>query len=392
MKHDDSSYSKGDEKGRSRTEDHEKAGFYPKTEEERRRQRRREWSIQQERLRQHERLRRKKILEFEIRYARSKGLLHPRGRCFHYSCSKSKSKSPDNHHRRTSEPNAPKTSIMSEKLEPSDGTIPLFKGPEVAGELRRDIVNPEDVVLKRRAGEGCKPIFEREEINGGANTTEEIVEHRTIMTVNNENLENTSKTAKKYTGSSSSVRSSSHSPRRISSRHSRCTDQKHGNGESYRTDRKRGRSEDRSRKYRESYKEKGRRQPHDVKEQHLRERKSRRDYSRSRERDFHHRSFSYDKSYGKYRERPGERSRDSSREHRLPPAHYIEPIPVPIYYGNFPPRPIMVGPLVPIRGQVPLGGNRHPMMGPLRPFPPRFISPDMYRLRAPPNPRFGPIY
>lgn len=44
----------------------------------------------------------------------------------------------------------------------------------------------------------------------------------------------------------------------------------------------------------------------------------------------------------------------------------------------------MVGPLVPIRGQVPLG-TRH-MMGPLRPFPPRFIPPDMYRLRPPPNP------
>lgn len=47
----------------------------------------------------------------------------------------------------------------------------------------------------------------------------------------------------------------------------------------------------------------------------------------------------------------------------------------------------MVGPLVPIRGQVALGGSRHaPMMGPLRPFPPRFVAPDMYRLRPPPNP------
>lgn len=46
----------------------------------------------------------------------------------------------------------------------------------------------------------------------------------------------------------------------------------------------------------------------------------------------------------------------------------------------------MVGPLVPIRGQGPLGSNRHPMMGPLRPFAPRFIPADMYRLRPPLNP------
>lgn len=42
----------------------------------------------------------------------------------------------------------------------------------------------------------------------------------------------------------------------------------------------------------------------------------------------------------------------------------------------------MVRPWVPMRGQVP--GSRH--IGPLTPFPPRFIPPDMYRLRPPPNP------
>ncbi|XP_017795294.1 PREDICTED: female-specific protein transformer-like [Habropoda laboriosa] len=174
-----------------------------------------------------------------------------------------------------------------------------------------------------------------------------------------------------------------------------------GNKEMYRTNRERDRSKDRSREYKECYVEKGRRQaePRDVEEQHIRKRKSRSGHPRSREReqrkwerDSHHRSFSYDKSYREYRERPRERSRerkerDRSRERRLRPAPYIEQIPVPIYYGNFAPGPVMVGPLVPIRGQVPLGGNRHPsMMGPLRLFPPRFISPDMYRLPPPLNP------
>lgn len=47
----------------------------------------------------------------------------------------------------------------------------------------------------------------------------------------------------------------------------------------------------------------------------------------------------------------------------------------------------MVSPLVPVRGHVPLGGSRHfPMMGPIRPFPPRFAPPSMYRLRPPSNP------
>ncbi|XP_061928989.1 female-specific protein transformer-like isoform X3 [Apis cerana] len=294
---------------------------------------------------------------------------------------------------------------LFEKLESSDGTS-LFRGPEgtqvsatelrkikvdihrvlpgkpttTTDELKRDIINPEDVMLKRRTGEGSKPIFEREEIKNVLTKTNEITEHRTVLAVNIEKselyliiLENETKTCKKYAISSNSLRSRSRSFQRTSSCHSR----------------ERSCSRDRSREY----KKKDRRydQLHNVEEKHLRERTSRRRYSRSRERE--QKSYKNEREYREYRETSRERSRDRrererSRKHRIIPSHYIEQIPVPVYYGNFPPRPIMVRPWVPMRGQVP--GSRH--IGPLTPFPPRFIPPDMYRLRPPPNPRFGPMY
>ncbi|XP_050472196.1 uncharacterized protein LOC126864678 isoform X2 [Bombus huntii] len=344
MKRNVSNHSHRDEKLRLSRNGNYEAGLR-RTEEERLR-RRREWMIEQQRLREHEKLKEKKILEYEIRRAIEKGLPLPRGRFSHHSRSKSKSKSTENRHR-TVTSNTSNTSILSKKLEPSDGTTPLFKGPEgtqvsaaelrrikvdihrnvpgkaTTDDLQRDIINPEDVLVKRREGEGSKPIFEREEIKGTTVKTDEIEERRTVVVLNNENLESKSKMNKKYTTSS---RNRSPSPRHRSSRHARSS------------------------KDERSYRERSR--------------------ERSRER----------------------RERDRSREHRIPPSHYIEQIPVPVYYGDFPPRPIMVGPLVPIRGQVPpLGGTRH-MIGPLRPFPPRFIPPDMYRLRPPLNPRFRPMY
>ncbi|EFN76633.1 hypothetical protein EAI_07168 [Harpegnathos saltator] len=67
-----------------------------------------------------------------------------------------------------------------------------------------------------------------------------------------------------------------------------------------------------------------------------------------------------------------------------------------LFIMNFPPRPYMVSPMVTIpRGQVPpLGRGRHPpLMGPVRPFPPRFVPPDIYRMGPPaPNPRYGPMF
>ena len=84
------------------------------------------------------------------------------------------SKSPPSRHGRTSVSDTPKT--LSEKLESSNGTTPIFKGPEgtqisvtelrrikvdihrsipgksTADDLHREIINPEDVVVKRREG------------------------------------------------------------------------------------------------------------------------------------------------------------------------------------------------------------------------------------------------
>ncbi|CAK9811921.1 hypothetical protein ANTQUA_LOCUS7018 [Anthophora quadrimaculata] len=152
MRRNEPGYSQRDERGRSsRSEDYE-TGVRSKSEEQRARRR-----------------------QFEIQRARKRGLPLPK-RFLYMIRSKSRSKSPEDQHRRTCTSDASKVSILSKKLESSDGTTPLFKGPEgtqvdatelrrikvdihrnipgmtVTGELQRDIVNPEDVVLKRRAG------------------------------------------------------------------------------------------------------------------------------------------------------------------------------------------------------------------------------------------------
>ncbi|XP_043254371.1 serine/threonine-protein kinase fray2-like [Colletes gigas] len=419
MKRNTSRHSHSDEKSSSSRKEDCNETLRSRTEEEKLR-RRREWMIQQERQREHDRLKEKMILEYEIRRARKKGLPLPKQGLSCHNRRKSRSKTPPSLHGRSSASSTARTTILSKKLESSEGTTPLFKGPEgtkisitelrkikvnihrnIPGksspsELQRDIINPEDVVLKRRAGEGSKPIFEREEIKGTTLDTEEVEEHRTIVSIKSETSGNKSKTCNRRSASLSLEKTRSHSPLRTSSRHSRHEDTKHDDRGSYRSDRERDRSRDKSKEYKEKYRQRS--QSHNVDEGRSRERSHRRrDHSRSRDKDFHHRD---ERSYREYRARSRERSRERrdrgsgrSGERRVPPPHYIEPIPVPIYYGNFAPRPIMIGPLVPIRGQGPLRGNRHPpMMGPLRPFGPRFIPADMYRLRPPPNPRFGPMF
>ncbi|XP_043579124.1 peptidyl-prolyl cis-trans isomerase G-like [Bombus pyrosoma] len=395
-----------------------------RTEEERLR-RRREWIIEQEKLREHEKLKEKKILEYEIRRALEKGLPLPKGRFSHHSCNKSKSKSPESQHRTVATSSRPNTSILSKKLEPSDGITPLFKGPEgiqvsaaelrrikvyihrnsftediqrnvsneaTTDDLQRDIINPEDIVVKGREGEGSKSTFEREEIKSVTVKTEEIVEHRTAVAINNENLENKPEANKKYTTSSRS-----RSPRYRSSHRTRYKDSKHNNRDSYRNDRDRDHSRGGSREYKEKVRQHS--QLHTAEEKHLRERKSHRDNLHSREGEQRawakdsHDSNKSSKDERPYQEKSKERFRERrERERRVLPSHYIEHIPVPVYYGGFPPRPIIVGPLVPIQRQVPpLGGTRY-MMSPLRPFAPRFIQPDIYRFCPLPSPRFRPMY
>ena len=174
MKRHTSRNSHRDEKPKpSRNEDSD-AVLRARTEEERQR-RRREWVIEQEKMVRHNRLKRKIAMEYEIRRARNMGLPPPEGRCNRHHRSRSRSKSPPGRHRRT-EHYAPKVTVLSKKFKTSGGTTPLFKGPEgtkisltelrkikvdihrniprrvATNELKRDIPNKEDVVLKRREG------------------------------------------------------------------------------------------------------------------------------------------------------------------------------------------------------------------------------------------------
>ncbi|XP_076676931.1 uncharacterized protein LOC143373490 isoform X2 [Andrena cerasifolii] len=365
MKQHTSRNSYRDEKPKPSRNEDSNAVLRAKTEEERRR-RRREWMIEQEKMDRHNRLKRKMAIEYEMRRARNMGLALPQGRCNRPR--RSRSESPPSRYRRTSAHHTPHSedTVLSKKCETSSSTTPLFKGPEgtkinlielrkikvdihrnipgrvSTNDLKRDIPNKEDVVLKRRAGEGSKPIFDREEIKGAISETEEVEEHRTVVTVNLENSENKWKTLKRDLASLSPTRTRSHSPSRTWSWHPRYVDSKHEDKGNYRSDREKDYREHRERP---------------------------RDHSRDRRKI----------------DRP--RERDRPREQRVPSERYIGPIPVPIYYGNFQPRPLIVGPWVPIRG--PLGGNIHPpMMRPLRTFPPQSIGipPDVYGFRPPLNP------
>ncbi|XP_076683580.1 uncharacterized protein LOC143376793 [Andrena cerasifolii] len=337
MKQHTSRNSYRDEKPKpSRNEDSD-AVLRAKTEEERRR-RRREWMVEQEKMDRHNRLKRKMAMEYEMRRASNMGLALPQGRCNRFR--RSRSESPPSRYRRTSAHHTPHSedTVLSKKCETSSSTTPLFKGPEgtkinpielrkikvdihrnipgrvSTNDLKRDIPNKEDVVLKRRAGEGSKPIFDREEIKGAIGVTEEVDEHRTVVTVNLENSENNWNTLKRDLASLSPRRTRNPSPSRTWSRHPRYADCKHENKGSYRSDREK-------------------------------------DYSRERK--------DGERSYREHRERPKDhsgdrktidrsRERDRPREQRVPPERYIGPIPVPIYYGNFQPRSLMVGPWIPI--------------------------------------------
>ena len=223
-------------------------------------------------------------------------------------------------------------------------------------------------MLNLTVGEGSKPIFDREEIKRAIGETE-VEEHRTVVTVNLENLENKLKTLKRHSTSMSPTRTRSHnSPRRTWSRHPRYDNSKHDGKRSYRSDRENDHSRERK----------------DGERSYGDHRERPRDHSRDR------------RKTARSRESPRERrDSDRSREQRVPAHRYIQQIPVSIYYGinTFRPKPLMVGPWVPIRG--PVGGNMHPpMMRPFRTFPPRSIGihRDMYGFRPPLNPRFPQMF
>ncbi|XP_025267637.1 uncharacterized protein DDB_G0284459 isoform X2 [Camponotus floridanus] len=414
-------------KGRSMTRVAQSDMLFEKIEEERLR-RRREWQWKQKRERQYEKLKQQKILEYERKRAQALGYAEPKS--VHHSRSKSSSKSPQYRHRGRSWTSASKSGTLFEKLEGStSGTIPLFKGFEgiqintkdlrrikviisrnipvndPIPDLQRNIINAEDVILKRREGEGSKPIFDREEIEKATKINE--IEERHTAAIDGE--QQSDSTDKSQTSSllSSILYDSEYlsfdqfSPkshtRSLMEEKSYCDRYRDRSSEHSRKRKDRNRDSDRSRKRRRD-KDRDR----DKSRERRRDRDRDRDKSRERRRD---RDRDRDRSRERkdvaphYVEPPihvpdRDRDRDKSKERKDVAPHYVEsPIHVPIYY-NLPPSPIVVSPMVPFRGQVPpMARGRHSaLMAPVRPFPPWFIPPDMYRLRPPPpNPRYGPF-
>nr|ALS19754.1 transformer-like protein A isoform M3 [Ceratosolen solmsi] len=139
------------------------------------------WMIEQEKEREHERLKRKKIEEYERKRAEQLGLSKQRSSRRSRSKSRSRSRSEESHHRSRLKSRTKRSQIMSEKRNSSDGNKSFFKGPEKpqkidvselkqvtvkihrkipapateTNEIRRIIVNPEEITLKRREAENA---------------------------------------------------------------------------------------------------------------------------------------------------------------------------------------------------------------------------------------------
>nr|ABV58868.1 complementary sex determiner [Apis cerana] len=456
MKRNTSSYLHRDERFKQLRSEDSESGLRLRTEDERLQHRREEWMIQQEREREHEKLKKKMILEYELRRAREKKLALSKR-------SKTKSRSPEIQDRNNAS-NTSKTFILFEKSKSSDDTS-LFRGPEgtqisatelrkikvdihrvlpgkpttTTDEVKRDIINPEDVMVKRRTGEGSKPIFEREEIKNVFTQITENTEHDTVLVLNIEKSENETVTCKKYVAPSNFLRNQTHSFQHTSSRYSSFASQEIQEMAGLNKNichllcqhylpvqkekgvlRERSCSRDRNKEYKKKDRQYEKLRTDNEKEKLSQEKTSRKRYSRSREQE--QKSYKNENSYREYRETSRERSRDRRERERSGERkktsslsnnynynnnsnnyynnnnynnkklyycniNYIEQIPVPAYYGNFPPNPIMVRPWVPMQEQIP----RFRYIGPLTSFPPRFIPPNTYR-RPPLNPRFGPMY
>nr|ATE86745.1 transformer non-sex-specific isoform 1 [Asobara tabida] len=165
---------------------------------------RKQWRIEQEQRREHEKRKQKMIQEYEEKRARE--LEQKKQRRRSKTRSRSASPGPRRRRSRSSEGSRSRSTRAPVTLErrgsSSTINIQFFKGnegtnvnvkelkkikvnierdiPNAQGtsELLRDIESLDDIVLKRREGEGSKPIFEREELN----TNDTIVpERRTVV-------------------------------------------------------------------------------------------------------------------------------------------------------------------------------------------------------------------
>nr|AXJ14349.1 transformer B [Leptopilina clavipes] len=387
------------------------------------------WLIQQQRDRDHEILKQKMLLEYELKKATI--LKEQKEKSSRRSRSTSRSKD------RTK--SISKSAIMSEKFETPGGSEPLFRGPSTSlrpteaelrqikvdihrkisgpiiinNDLQREIVNPEDVRVKRREDEGIKPIFHW--IEPDKSRFSEKAELREVRTVNFEKSRNENRSPKRRSRSLSpleernrrrrdtslsrrdrrenSVQIQWRSQRRSKSRdkersvHNSCirTQRRSKSNDSdddcYGRYKRNGRSDgsrDRSRPSSSSH--------HHDRSSHSSRRPSSRERSRSVDRrredlgrltrtesvrDYRGRSRERQESY-----RQIERENSEGRPREMPSyPHYVEHIPVPVYYGNCS-RPVMMGPMMPMWGPPPIR-NRPPFGAG---FPPRFMNP-----RFPPN-------
>nr|WLO57455.1 transformer [Trichogramma dendrolimi] len=348
-----------------------------------RKKRRLEWMIQQQKAREHERLKQKKIEEYErkrLEILKSK------------SMDKSSNHSDDSQHRYSSKHRNDRSDVMSKKFN-SEDKKPFFNGPERArkispeesrtivvkidrnipssavehGPLKYGLINPEDVSLKRRNGEGAKPLFEREEFKNHL-SNEDVEEHRSVTVIHKSNPAKSPRERRSRSLSPRRHKNRSPSPRKrvdhssSNSHRSRYEEYPKTRSEDrhrHRNSDRRSYSSERSHRREDSHRHR------DISE-HRRSSRSRYD-SRDRD-DRYHRD-----------ERHHSRRRQSEERQPPQPAY----IPYPVFYGGFPPRPPMMmesslpGMRVPV--PPPIGRGRFPM--PIRP-------PMPLRFMVPPEPHF----
>ncbi|KAF7997602.1 hypothetical protein HCN44_006173 [Aphidius gifuensis] len=352
---------------------------------------RKEWKKMQELKEKHERHKQERIEKFELERARKLALQKSKTNRSSHSPDSSRSRSRDNNKSRSGNHSiACKTSIMSEKCDTGSSSTKLFKGPEgtkisidelkkikieigkqkkigstnKTADIERDIINPEDVIVRRRDGEGANPIFEREELN--PKDTED--KERRVIVETNEKNEN-----KRRRSISLSPPRRSRSPSRRTSRHE-SSSRHHGNHNERHGSPREHRNSRHSSYHRSPLRD---------------ERDSRYHSSRSStHRDYHHaRDNSRDRRNG------DDRIRD--RGISYPHPYMTEPIPLSMYYGNFV-RPMIMDPLMAMRAPMPpmMRGRVPQMMGHMRPpFGARFqLPPQIFRPNMPPNQRFGRMF
>ncbi|XP_063973097.1 female-specific protein transformer-like isoform X2 [Diachasmimorpha longicaudata] len=372
---------------------------------------RREWRIEQERRREHEKRKAKMIQEWEAKRARELEAKKQRRR----SKSRSRSASPAGSRRRDRSKSAEKgrthsssgVPVMSERCDTSSSNnTPLFKGSEgnkinvselkkitvnihrnlskteETSELLRNITSPDEIILKRRAGEGSKPIFEREELKAKEKSIVDIPEQRTVVARNDLETDN-KRSIVRRSRSLSSERRCRHSSRHTS-RHDRAS---RSHGESH----DRIHSYDRARTSGDRYRDSKYSTRRTSSRERTRDSRSRRSPDRARDaRSGSHRDSAH-REYQDYDDHSHRRRAEPDR--RLATLPYAEPVPFPMYYDNLV-RPVMMNPMMMMRPPLPvMRGRMPPMTMPFRPpLRPRFAGPEMFRMNGLPIQRYNRMF